>query len=101
MCSHVALHRADGSGGPENANLTGLTADYMARQFAAFRNGTRNTSEPQRTFYPKMIQIARTITDEEIAAASQYFASVPYRSMVDVVEADVVPKTRSEGGISR
>ena len=92
-----SCHRADGSGGPENANLTGLTVDYMARQLAAFRAGARNTSEPRRTFYAKMIQIARAVTDEEFAAASRYFASVPYRSMVDVVEADMVPKTRSEG----
>ncbi len=92
-----SCHRANGIGGPENANLTGLTPGYMARQFAAFRDGTRNTSEPRRTFYAKMIQIARAITDEDLAAASQYFAGLPYRSMVDVVEADAVPKTRSAG----
>ena len=96
-----SCHRADGSGGPENANLTGLTVDYMASQFAAFRGGTRNTSEPRRTFYAKMNQIARAVTDEEIAAASRYFASVSYRSMVDVVEAATVPKPAARDGTCR
>ncbi len=91
-----SCHRADGRGGPENANLTGLSAEYMARQVEALRNGTRTTSEPKRVLLlAKMVQLSKSITEEELARASEYFAHQPYRSMIDVVEADVVPKTRS------
>ncbi len=89
-----SCHRADGPGGPENANLTGLSADYIIQQIAAFRDGTRNTSEPRRIFYAKMIRISRALSADETLAAARYFASVPYRSMVDVVETATVPKTR-------
>jgi cytochrome c553 len=34
-CGHC--HRADGSGGPENANLAGLPTDYIVQQLADFR----------------------------------------------------------------
>ncbi len=91
-----SCHRADGRGGPENANLTGLSAEYMAREIEAFRNGTRITSEPKRVLLlAKMVQLSKSITAEELAQASEYFANQPYRSMIDVVEADLVPKTRS------
>ena len=32
-------HRADGPGGPENANLTGLSASYIRNQMADFKSG--------------------------------------------------------------
>lgn len=91
-----SCHRADGRGGPENANLTGLTAGYIAREVEAFRNGTRTTSEPKRVLLlAKMVQLSKSITEDELAQASGYFAAQPYRSMIDVVEADLVPKTYS------
>jgi cytochrome c553 len=86
-------HRADGPGGPENANLTGLSVDYIIEQLAAFRDGARKTSEPKRAFVGLMAQVARAATDQEARDAAGYFASVPYHSMVDVVEAATVPKT--------
>jgi cytochrome c553 len=86
-------HRASGVGGPENANLSGLSVAYAIEQIAAFRAGTRTTSEPNRKPYLFMAKIARALTDEEALAAAQYFAGVPYQSVVDVVEADRVPKT--------
>ena len=36
-------HRADGPGGPENANLTGLPRAYIVRQMADFKSGARNS----------------------------------------------------------
>jgi cytochrome c553 len=86
-------HRASGVGGPENANLSGLSVAYTIEQIAAFRAGTRATSEPKRKPNLFMTKIARAMTDEEALAAAQYFAGVPYQSVVDVVEADTVPKT--------
>src|SRR5579872_5137897 len=37
-------HRADGSGGPENARLAGLPAGYIKAQMADFKSGARKTS---------------------------------------------------------
>ena len=41
-------HRADGSGGPENARLTGLPEAYIVQQMADFKNGLRKGSESLR-----------------------------------------------------
>jgi cytochrome c553 len=86
-------HRADGPGGPENANLTGLPVQYTLEQIAAFRDGRRKTVEPEQIPHALMRKTSIAVTDEEASAAAQYFASLTYRSMVDVVEADTVPKT--------
>ena len=39
-----SCHRADGPGGPENANLTGLPAAYIIQQLADFKSGARKGS---------------------------------------------------------
>jgi cytochrome c553 len=39
------------------------------------------------------------MTDEEMQAAAEYFASMPWRSWVEVVETDTVPKTYLRGGL--
>lgn len=41
-------HRADGSGGPENANLMGLSANYIKQQVADFKSGARKSSVMER-----------------------------------------------------
>src|SRR5690349_9188738 len=41
-------HRADGRGGPENASLAGLPAQYIVQQMADFKFGARTTAVPQR-----------------------------------------------------
>jgi cytochrome c553 len=61
---------------------------------AAFRDGTRGTVEPKRLPFPLMAKIAAAATDAEVTEAAAYFASLPYRSVVDVVETDTVPRTR-------
>ena len=87
-------HRADGPGGPENANITGLPADYIIQQLADFKAGLRKSSVPNRAPIALKLKLAAAITDDEIAAAAAYFSLIPYRSMVSVIEADDVPQTR-------
>ncbi len=41
-------HRADGRGGPENANIAGLPAAYIVQQMADFKSGARKSSAPSR-----------------------------------------------------
>jgi cytochrome c553 len=46
-----------------------------------------------------MITIAKGMTDEEVKAAAEYFAAMPWAPWIKVVEAGVVPKTRIAGGM--
>jgi len=90
-------HRADGPGGPENASLAGLSADYIKQQMADFKNGLGKTSVPERAPPQLMIALARAATDQEVRAAAEYFAALKPRATIRVVETDTVPKTYVAG----
>lgn len=90
-CGHC--HRADGSGGPEDANLAGLPADYIVQQMADFRSGARKSSVPQRLPVNLMLSVARAISDDEVAKAAAYFSSLKPNKRIEVIETDTVPKT--------
>jgi cytochrome c553 len=90
-------HRADGPGGPENANLTGLPAAYIVQQMADFKSGARKSSLQKRAPTELKAQPAKAITDSEVEAAAAYFSSVKPRSIVKVIEADTVPKSHVTG----
>src|ERR1700730_17487386 len=42
-----SCHRAEGTGGPEDASLAGLAAAYIAQQMADFKSGARKVAGPQ------------------------------------------------------
>ena len=88
-----SCHRADGSGGPENARVAGLPAAYIAQQMADFKSGARKTSVPGRN-PERMVEIANAITTEEIKAAADYFSALKPRPAIKVAEAVNAPKTR-------
>jgi cytochrome c553 len=75
----VFCHRADGPGGPENANLTGLGAAYIVQQMADFKSGARKSSVPNRAPATLKASLAKAITDAEVEAAAAYFSSTPER----------------------
>ncbi|HEX2655344.1 MAG TPA: c-type cytochrome [Xanthobacteraceae bacterium] len=86
-------HRADGPGGPENASLFGLSAEYIIQQTVEFKTGLRSNSVP-RVATDLMIKASKAITDQELKEAADYFASIKPRSSIAVVETDTVPKTQ-------
>jgi cytochrome c553 len=90
-------HRADGPGGPENANLTGLGAAYIVQQMADFKSGARKSLVPDRAPPTLKASLAKAITDAEVEAAAAYFSSIKPRSIVSIVETDTVPKTYVTG----
>lgn len=90
-------HRADGSGGPENASLTGLSTEYMTRQIADFRSGARTGSQPLRLPTTTMAAVARAATDSEVAVAVHYFAAQRLVPHVTIIESDTAPPTRISG----
>lgn len=81
----ASCHLTSGLGHPESADLTGLTASYMLRQLADFKNGSRNARP--------MLASAKNITDEDATAACEWFAALPIKSWVKVIETDTVLKT--------
>ncbi len=92
-------HLPNGNGRPENANLTGLTYDYMVQQLQDFRTGARTTSDPRKTNTGLMNGFGRSMTDAEVKAAATYFASIPAKPSSKVLESDTVPRTRPIGGL--
>jgi cytochrome c553 len=92
-----ACHRADGSGGPENARIAGLSRQYIMQQVADFKSGLRTTAAPQRIPPQLMIKTAKGITDSEIEQAAAYFSELKPRATIKVVETATVPKTRVAG----
>jgi cytochrome c553 len=92
-------HYPNGKGRPENANVTGLSYEYIVQQLMDFRNGARKTSDPRKGNTSRMAGFAKAMTDEEIKAAATYFAAIPATSWIKVVEADTVPKTKPVNGM--
>jgi cytochrome c553 len=88
-----SCHRAEGTGGPENANLAGLPAAYIVQQMADYKSGARKFSGPQRSPNVLMTAIAKAANDDEIQAAASYFSALKPKSNTKVVETDTVPKT--------
>ena len=81
-----SCHLMSGLGHPESADLTGFTADYLVQQMADFKTGVRKD-------YARMNGIAKALSDDEIKQAADWFASLPRRTFVRVVEQATVPKT--------
>jgi cytochrome c553 len=92
-------HLPNGNGRPENAAVTGLSYEYIVQQLMDFRKGARKTSDPRKGNTGLMAGFTKSMTDDDIKAAATYFASIPAKPWIKVVEADSVPKTRPQGGI--
>ena len=90
-------HRADGPGGPENADLAGLPKSYLIQQMAEYRRGARVTSVLSRLPPTLMIGLSKSITDAEVEAAAAYFSALKPRKRIKVVESDMAPKSYIAG----
>ncbi len=88
-----SCHRAEGTGGPENSSLAGLSSAYLVQQLLDYKSGARKFSGPQRSSVLLMTAAAKAMTDEEILAAANYFAALKPKRNIKVIEADTVPKT--------
>lgn len=86
-------HRADGAGGPENANLMGLPAAYIKQQIADFKSGARKSYVMNRLPMTLKVTLAKAVTDEEAERAAAYFSSLKPRSNIRVTESATVAKT--------
>ena len=89
-------HLPTGDGHPESSSLAGLPAAYLVRQMAEFRNGGRKGIRAN-----AMIDIAKAMSDEDVRAASEYFARLKPGVSTRVVETATVPKTYVGSGAMR
>src|SRR5213594_691651 len=89
-------HLPTGDGHPESSSLAGLPAAYLVRQMAEFKNGGRKGVRAN-----AMIDIAKAMSDEDVRAASEYFARLKPGVWTKVVETASVPKTYVGSGAMR
>jgi cytochrome c553 len=90
-------HRADGPGGPENADLAGLPKSYIIQQMAEYKSGARGTAAPSRIPPSLMIGLAKAVSDAEVQTAAAYFSGLKPRKRITVVESDTTPKSYIAG----
>jgi cytochrome c553 len=90
-------HLMNGQGRPENSPVAGLDVNYFTRTMADFKSGARKGADQHSAV--RMAQIAAAMSDDQVTAAAQYFASVKYRPWVQVKEVDVVPVYHMAGDV--
>jgi cytochrome c553 len=81
-----SCHLMSGVGHPESAYLAGLPAAYIEIQMADFKNGSRIDKA-------RMNGIAGPISEDDIRASAEYFASLKAKPWVKVTETETVPQT--------
>jgi cytochrome c553 len=79
-------HLPTGTGHDESANIAGLPLAYVFRTMHDYKTGARKGPD-------SMMGIAKAITDDELRAATNYFAELPRKPWIRVVETDTVPRT--------
>ena len=92
-------HLPDGGGRSENALLAGMPVDYIVRQVADIRDGTRREAIPEWSLAVRMHTLSLSVTDAEVAEAARYFSKLKPRKRYIVVEATNVPRTLEGGGL--
>lgn len=92
-------HYPNGLGRPENASIAGLPIPYFIQQVNDFKHDLRKSSEPAMRPPQLMIATAKAATDEDIRIAAEYFAKLPLKPWIKVVESKTAPKTEILGGM--
>jgi cytochrome c553 len=82
-------HLPNGAGQPESSDLAGLPAAYIQSQIVDFRDGDRKGARAG-----SMLPIAKAVSEADLVAAAQYYATLKQTDRTKVVETDTVPLTR-------
>jgi cytochrome c553 len=91
----TSCHVGSGLGHPESANLTGLSAAYIEREFADFKSGDR------KDYCERMSEFVKGMSEADVREASEWFATLKPGPWERVVEADTVPKSFVDKGRMR
>jgi cytochrome c553 len=81
-----SCHLMSGQGHSESADLAGMPAEYLIRQMAYYKTGTRKDDA-------RMGPIAQATSDEDVRQAAEYFAAQKPRTFVSVIETATPPRT--------
>src|ERR1043166_5408261 len=81
-----SCHLMSGQGHPESADISGMPAEYIIRQMAYYKAGTRKDDA-------RMGPIAKIMSDEDVRQAAEYFAALKPRAWVKVIETATPPRT--------
>jgi cytochrome c553 len=81
-----SCHLMSGQGHPEAADIAGMPAEYLIRQMAYYKAGTRKDDA-------RMGPIAKVTSDEDVREAAAYFAALKPAVWVKVIETATPPKT--------
>ena len=81
-----SCHLMSGQGHPESADIAGMPAEYLIRQMAYYKAGTRKDDA-------RMGPIARAALDDDVRQAAEYFAALKPIVRVKVIETATPPKT--------
>jgi cytochrome c553 len=92
-------HYPNGKGRPENANVTGLTYEYIVQQLMDFKNGHRKTSDPRKTNTGLMASFAQSMSEDDIKTVAKYFSAIPATPWIKVVESETAPKVKGQAGM--
>jgi cytochrome c553 len=82
----ASCHLPTGTGHDESAYIAALPVGYFVHEMADYKSGARKGSG-------SMTAIAKAISEDDVHAAADYFASLKPRQWIRVVETDTVPKT--------
>ena len=88
----------NGKGRPENAPPAGQPVAYTLQQLKDMRDGLRFSADPRKRNTPTMIALAAAMTDDEMQAAAEYFAAMPWTRWMRVIEAELIPEMHLEEG---
>ncbi len=94
-----SCHLPNGMGRPENAAPAALPKEYFVRQIRDFRSGARRSADPRKPNTNTMIDLAKAMSDEEVAQAADYFSTIRWSPRVRVIESPLVPKTKIAGNL--
>lgn len=81
-----SCHLMSGQSHAEAADIAGQPAEYLIRQMAYYKAGTRKDDA-------RMGPIAKVTSDENVREAAEYFASLKPKAWVKVIETATPPKT--------
>ncbi len=93
-----SCHLPNGKGRPENAPPAGQPAAYTFQQLQDMRDGLRRSADPRKPNSPTMNALAAAMTDKEMHEAAEYFAAIPWRPWIRVIEADLIPEMELDEG---
>ena len=92
-------HMPEGRGRTENGAVAGLPVSYFVEQLHDMQSGARQSAEPGKANAKQMANFAKAMTEEEIQAAANYYAAIPWVKWSRTVETTTVPKVESVSGM--